>query len=94
MKIVKILLISIWILLILGLALYVQALRVEIKYKEKMIGNMIYLMQPPAEMYSEYFRNISYLRTKSGCKQIADSIFNSSDFLKTYEIKYLKQTKK
>jgi hypothetical protein len=91
MKIIKILLISIWILVILGLALNVQALRVEIKYKEKIIGNK---MQPPAEMYSEYYRNMSYFRIKLGCKQIADSIFNTSDFLKTYEVNYLKQTKK
>ena len=93
MKILKIVLISIWVLLIFGLAMYIQTSKIFIKQNGKVIGNKIYLMQSPAEMSAEYYRNFSYLKTKSDFKHIADSIFKNSDFLKTYERIYLKHNK-
>ena len=92
MKILKIVFISIWIIIIIALTLNIQVQRIQIRFRAK--TNMEYLMKSSARMYAEYYYNLNYLRKKSDCKSLADSIFSNSDFLKNYELKYLANQKK
>ena len=94
MKIVKIILPSIWILIILGLFLNIQYLKEVIKSNELKSKEVIHDLKPCVEMYGEYYLNVSYLIEKTDCKNIAMSIFNNSAFLKDFDKNYKKVKKK
>jgi hypothetical protein len=94
MRIVKIIVLSIWIVLIISLAMLLISQRTIIKIQDNRINVLIkQKMLPVAELSSEYYQNFKLLGTKPELKKLTDSLFNKSEFLKSYDKVYKKKDK-
>jgi hypothetical protein len=86
MRIVKILLIIVWIIVLLWFILGIISQNTIIRIQNKQIESIKKSIKIDDEgLIKEYYQNFTFISNNSECKTLADSILKNSSFLKIYD---------